>query len=190
MGFNIGWSYWLCQIFGNVGYAVITMDAFNYFFPGVFTGGNNLYSIIGGSFLIWFFNFLVLRGVKQATLINLVVTIAKIVPLVLFIIIVGAVFNMDKFDFDFWGDMASDKLGNVGSQIKNTMLVTLWAFIGIEMGLSCYPAAPKNNPMSVGQHWSDTWDAWRFTSCYPSCRSAICLVPNWPVLPTLPQLVF
>ena len=22
MGFNIGWSYWLCQIFGNVGYAV------------------------------------------------------------------------------------------------------------------------------------------------------------------------
>jgi len=132
MGFNIGWSYWLCQIFGNVGYAVITMDAFNYFFPGVFTGGNNLYSIIGGSFLIWFFNFLVLRGVQQATLINLVVTIAKIVPLVLFIIIVGAVFNMDKFDFDFWGNMATDKLGNVGSQIKNTMLVTLWAFIGIE----------------------------------------------------------
>ena len=87
MGFNIGWSYWLCQICGNVGYAVITMDALNYFFPGVFVGGNNLYSIIGGSILIWFFNFLVLRGVKQATMINLIVTIAKIVPLVLFIII-------------------------------------------------------------------------------------------------------
>ena len=56
MGFNIGWSYWLCQIFGNVGYAVITMDALNYFYPGVFTGGNNLASIIGGSVLIWFFN--------------------------------------------------------------------------------------------------------------------------------------
>ena len=25
MGFNIGWSYWLCQIFGNVGYAVINV---------------------------------------------------------------------------------------------------------------------------------------------------------------------
>lgn len=132
MGFNIGWSYWLCQIFGNVGYAVITMDAFNYFFPGVFTGGNNLNSIIGGSILIWFFNFLVLRGVKQAALINLVVTIAKIVPIVLFIILVGAVFNMDKFDFNFWGQFSGDKLGDVGAQIKNTMLVTLWAFIGIE----------------------------------------------------------
>ncbi len=132
MGFNIGWSYWLCQIFGNVGYAVITMDAFNYFFPGVFTGGNNLYSIIGGSFLIWFFNFLVLRGVKQAAFINLVVTIAKIVPLVLFIIIVAAVFNADQFNFDFWGKLSEHKLGGLETQVKNTMLVTLWAFIGIE----------------------------------------------------------
>ena len=132
MGFNIGWSYWLCQIFGNVGYAVITMDALNYFFPGTFQGGNNLNSIIGGSLLIWFFNFLVLRGVKQAAFINLVVTIAKIVPLVLFIIISAAVFNFDKFDFDFWGQSIDDKLGSVVNQIKNTMLVTLWAFIGIE----------------------------------------------------------
>lgn len=132
MGFNIGWSYWLCQIFGNVGYAVITMDALNYFFPGVFTGGNNLNSIIGGSILIWFFNFLVLRGVKQAAFINLVVTIAKIVPLVLFIIIAIAVFNFDKFDFDFWGQNIGDDLGSIPEQIKNTMLVTLWAFIGIE----------------------------------------------------------
>ena len=124
MGFNIGWSYWLCQIFGNVGYAVIPMDALNYFFPGVFAGGNNLNSIIGGSILIWFFNFLVLRGVKQAAFINLVVTIAKIVPLVLFIIISMAVFNFDKFDFDFWGQGIDDKLGSVGEQIKNTMLVT------------------------------------------------------------------
>lgn len=132
MGFNIGWSYWLCQIFGNVGYAVITMDALNYFFPGVFQGGNNLNSIIGGSLLIWFFNFLVLRGVKQAAFINLVVTIAKIVPLVLFIIISAAVFNFDKFDFDFWGQGVDDKLGPISEQVKNTMLVTLWAFIGIE----------------------------------------------------------
>ena len=29
IGFTIGWSYWLCQICGNVGYAVITMDALN-----------------------------------------------------------------------------------------------------------------------------------------------------------------
>ena len=132
MGFNIGWSYWLCQIFGNVGYAVMAMDAMNYFYPGVFTGGNNLYSIIGGSILIWFFNYLVLRGVKQATLINLVATIVKIVPLVLFIIIMIFAFHADKFDFNFWGRLSAKQLGNLETQIKNTMLVTLWSFIGIE----------------------------------------------------------
>ena len=135
MGFTIGWSYWLCQIFGNVGYAVITMDALNYFFPGYFTGGNNLYSIIGGSVLIWFFNFLVLRGIKQATFINLIGTIAKLVPLALFIIISAFVFHIDKFNFDFWGQMTTEglkSLGSLSTQVKSTMLVTLWAFIGIE----------------------------------------------------------
>ena len=135
MGFNIGWSYWLCQIFGNVGYAVITMDALDYFFPGVFTGGNNLASIIGGSILIWGFNFLVLKGVKQATLINLIATVFKIVPLLLFVLILLFVFNIDTFDFDFWGKGllgTTQNLGPLSSQIKSTMLVTLWAFIGIE----------------------------------------------------------
>lgn len=135
MGFNIGWSYWLCQIFGNVGYAVITMDALNYFFPGVFEGGNNLASIIGGSVLIWFFNFLVLRGMKQASFINLIATITKLVPLALFIIIMAFLFHLDKFDVDFWGQAVLGKmksLGSVEAQLKSTMLVTLWAFIGIE----------------------------------------------------------
>ena len=132
MGFNIGWSYWLCQICGNVGYAVITMDALNYFFPGVFAGGNNLTSIIGGSVLIWGFNYLVLRGVQQATKINLIATIAKIIPLILFCIILIFAFNFDKFDFDFWGELSKGRLGNLETQVKNSMLVTLWAFIGIE----------------------------------------------------------
>lgn len=134
MGFNIGWSYWLCQIFGNVGYAVITMDALNYFFPNMFTGGNNFNSIIGGSLLIWGFNFLVLRGVKQAAFINMIATVAKLVPLILFIIIMAFVFNIDKFDFDFWGQAMRGRtgLGALDEQIKSTMLVTLWAFIGIE----------------------------------------------------------
>lgn len=134
-GFTIGWGYWICQIFGNVGYAVITMDALNYFFPGVFTGGNNIPSIIGGSIIIWSFNYLVLQGVKQASFINVIGTIAKLVPLGIFILIMAIVFHADKFDFNFWGHMTGKgmmSLGSLGTQLKSTMLVTLWAFIGIE----------------------------------------------------------
>lgn len=134
VGFTIGWSYWLCQVCGNVGYAVITMDALNYFFPPYFAGGNNFASIIGGSILIWGFNYLVLRGVKQASYINLIGTIVKIVPLVLFILIMLFAFHYTRFDFDFWGEAIATKakLGGLSTQIKSTMLVTLWAFIGIE----------------------------------------------------------
>lgn len=134
VGFTIGWSYWLCQVCGNVGYAVITMDALNYFFPPYFAGGNNFASIIGGSILIWGFNYLVLRGVKQASFINSIGTIVKIVPLVLFILIMLFVFHYTRFDFDFWGEAIATKakIGDLSTQIKSTMLVTLWAFIGIE----------------------------------------------------------
>lgn len=134
IGFSIGWGYWLCQIFGNVGYAVITMDALNYFFPGVFTGGNNFASIIGGSLLIWCFYFIVLKGIKQAAFINIIGTIGKLVPLAIFILVMIFAFHLNRFEFDFWGEkmIAGKTLGSFGGQLKSTMLVTLWAFIGIE----------------------------------------------------------
>lgn len=148
VGFTIGWSYWLCQVCGNVGYAVITMDALNYFFPPYFAGGNNIFSIIGGSIIIWFFNCLVLRGIKQASIVNTIGTIIKILPLFLFIIIMAFLFSIDKFDLDFWGDAVATKmkLGDLSAQVKSTMLVTLWAFIGIEgaVVMSNRAKSPKN----------------------------------------------
>lgn len=134
VGFTIGWGYWLCQIFGNVGYAVITMDALNYFFPPHFAGGNNLLSIVCGSVLIWGFNFIVLRGVQQATILNIIGTIGKLVPLLAFCVIMLFAFHADKFDFNFLGKMAENghTLGSLPAQLKSTMLVTLWSFIGIE----------------------------------------------------------
>ena len=135
VGFLIAWGYWLCQIFGNVGYAVITMDALNYFFPPYFHGGNTIPAIIGGSLLIWMFNFIVLRGTHQAAIINTIGTIGKLIPLLVFIVVLIFVFHMDKFSSDFLGRLAVDNghhLGGLEAQVKSTMLVTLWAFIGIE----------------------------------------------------------
>ena len=45
------------------------------------------------------------------------------------------VFTFEKFSFDFLGHLTiygEKNLGSIGAQIKSTMLVTLWAFIGIE----------------------------------------------------------
>ncbi len=135
VGFLVAWGYWLCQIFGNVGYAIIAMDALNYFFPPYFAGGNTVYAIIGGSILIWAFNFIVLRGTQQAAVLNVIGTVGKLIPLFIFIIVMLFVFKMDRFDFDFFGNLAAagqKPLGDLAGQVKSAMLVTLWAFIGIE----------------------------------------------------------
>ena len=152
IGFNCALGYWLMASFGNVAFAVILMDAFDYFFPGVFTGGNNLNSIICGSVLIWLYNFLVLAGVRQAGAINTVGTIAKLVPLVLFIIIMGFVFKFSQFSFDVWGvaaDGPNKALGSLSSQVTAPMLVTLWAFIGVEGAVVVSGRA--RNPNDVGK---------------------------------------
>lgn len=140
IGFNVAWGYWLMTAFGNVAFAVILMDAMDEFFPGVFTNGNNLNSIICGSILIWGYNFLVLSGVKVAGFINTIGTIAKLVPLVLFVGILGIMLDYSQLFSNFWGTSpqivttVGDAIKPVSlmSQILAPMTVTLWAFIGVE----------------------------------------------------------
>lgn len=50
---------------------------------------------------VWLFCFLVLRGVKDAAVINYIITIAKVVPILVFIVIA---FKADVFADNFWGD--------------------------------------------------------------------------------------
>ena len=54
----------------------------------------------------------------------------------LFIALVGMAFQASTFRLDFWG---TAKLGSVLDQVRSTMLVTVWVFIGIE-GASVYSA--------------------------------------------------
>lgn len=145
VGFNSAWGYWLSAFLGNVAYAVAIFSALSYFAP-VFGDGNNVLSIVCASGFLWAIHFLVLRGVKQAAFVNIITTIAKLVPLVLFLLIAIIAFNWDKFTFNFWGapDAAGQGgLGSVLAQVRSTMLVTLWVFIGIE-GASVYSSRAAN----------------------------------------------
>jgi arginine:ornithine antiporter / lysine permease len=139
VGFNAAWGYWISAWIGNVGYLVVAFGALGYFFP-MFGEGNTPAAIIGASIVLWVVHALVLRGIQGATVLNAVVTVAKIVPLVLFIVVLATAFSIDTFKLDFWGDF---ELGSVLTQVKSTMLVTVWVFIGIE-GATVYSARAKN----------------------------------------------
>lgn len=137
IGFNSAWGYWISAWVGNVSYAVVVFSALSYFFPA-FGDGNTWQAVLGASVLVWAVHFLILGGVKQAAVVNTVVTVAKIAPIVLFVLVVALAFKVDVFSADFSGK-GNASLGTVMDQVKSTMLVTLWVFIGIE-GASVYSA--------------------------------------------------
>jgi arginine:ornithine antiporter/lysine permease len=137
MGFSSAWGYWISAWLGNVGYFVLLFSTLGYFFP-IFGEGNTVAAVIGASVLLWAVHLLVLRGIKEAAFINLVTTVAKIVPLVLFILIAVFAFKLDIFTADIWG-LKNPDLGSVMDQVRNMMLVTVWVFIGIE-GASIFSA--------------------------------------------------
>jgi len=129
VGFNSAWGYWLSALLSNVSYMTLLFGAIGYFFPA-FGSGNNLISVICASVVVWLLNMLVLQGVKEAAGISIVTTVAKLVPILVFIVAVIFVkaFDADIFTDNFWGDGSL----SVGAQIKRTTSATVWSFIGIE----------------------------------------------------------
>lgn len=128
VGFNVAWGYWLCTAFANVAYAVMLNDAFGSFFPGLLSHG---WATVGfGTTLIWVMYMVVARGLRTAKRMNNFLTVLKVVSILLIIALMGVMWKANLFSADVWGGMAD--LGSVGEQVKSTMMVTLWCFIGIE----------------------------------------------------------
>ncbi|QTO24151.1 amino acid permease [Burkholderia seminalis] len=127
-GFEMAWGYWLSSAFGNVAFAVLIMQTLGYFFP-VFDG-KNWQSIVGCSLLIWALHFMVLSGVKRVAILNTMASVVNIVTLSIAIVVIALFFQKGHISFDVWGQQ--QHLGGTLAQIKSTMLVTLWVFIGIE----------------------------------------------------------
>ena len=140
VGFNSAWGYWVSAWIGNVGYLVIVFGTLGYFLP-LFGDGNTRAAVLGASIILWIMHLLILRGVRSAAVLNAVTTVAKIIPLLLFILLVLLAFNSHIFNLEFWG---TPKLGSVFAQVKSTMLITVWVFIGIE-GASVYSARARNH---------------------------------------------
>ena len=132
-GFLSAFGYWIGSCIGNVSYWVLIKSTLGAFFP-VFGDGNTVVAIVVASVGIWLFHFMILRGTQQAALINSIVTVAKIVPIVIFILILFVAFKLDLFSANLYG---GDLTGSVFEQVRATMLVTVFVFLGIE-GASVY----------------------------------------------------
>jgi arginine:ornithine antiporter/lysine permease len=146
IGFCSAWGYWLCTTIGIVGYVVIAFSAVGMFTDTpehiYFGEGNTLYALIGSSLFVWLVHWLVSRGIKEAALVNLMATIAKIIPLVIFIIFSFVAFKLELFKLNF---LDTSLQMPVWQQVRDVMLITLWVFTGIEGAVVLSSRAKKRN---------------------------------------------
>lgn len=161
LGFAAALGFWAGTCIGNVSYFVLIKSTLGAFFP-VFGDGNTVPAVLVASVILWGFHFLLLRGVKGAASINTIATFAKIIPIVCFVVVLIFAFQRDMFALNFWGAADLAKVGDLGhlndygyaghaaqsmapsaepeslfAQVRSTMLVTVFVFLGIE-GASVY----------------------------------------------------
>ena len=125
LGFNAAWGYWISAWVGNAGYLVVLFSAL-----GSFGDGTTWPALLGELTVLWLMHAFVLHGVHNAAITNAIVTLAKVVPIALFILCVALAFRIETFHLDFWGSPA---LGNVTRQVETTMLYTVLLLVCVSV---------------------------------------------------------
>lgn len=127
VGFFAAFGYWASACVGNVFYWVFITSTLGSVFPEL-GEGDTLLAVAVSSVGVWLFFLLIRRGVRQAAGINRIVTVAKVLPIVVFVALCVTVFDPAVFAANWGGSEAT----GLGEQIRATMLVTVFVFIGIE----------------------------------------------------------
>lgn len=145
VGFNSAFGFWASACAGNTSYWVLIMATLGTLFPALFPAlgdGSTVLAVIVSSVGVWLFFYLILRGVKEAAIINRIATFAKIIPILMFVVIVIIAFEADVFAGNFWGGDGNYSWSALFDQAKGTMLITVFVFMGIE-GASVYSRFAK-----------------------------------------------
>jgi arginine:ornithine antiporter / lysine permease len=141
LGFSAAFGYWIACCLADLACLILIKATLGQFFP-VFGDGSTPVAILGASAIVWAVHLLVLRGVRQAAALNTIATVAKIVPIAIFVFVVVAGFRADVFAANLWGGEEASP-STVASQVRATMLATVFVFVGIE-GASVYSRYAKD----------------------------------------------
>lgn len=130
VGFNSAWGYALNALLANASYLIyICATLGNFAFFKFFGNGNTISALIAESLMIWGVYLLVRNGIREASIVNIILTVIKVLVLASIIIVFVLAFNWAKFKSNIHVEV---ELGNWFTQVKSTMLVTVWDFTGIE----------------------------------------------------------
>ncbi|MDR7311302.1 arginine:ornithine antiporter/lysine permease [Nocardioides luteus] len=139
-GFNSAIGFWASSVAGNTFYWVFIGATIGAFWDGL-GDGDTVIAVALSSVGVWLFHYLIARGVRDAAVINRIVTVFKVLPILVFIVVLFVFFDGGVFA-DNWVATGYGDLGGLDEQIRNTMLITTFVFIGIE-GASVYSRYAK-----------------------------------------------
>ena len=122
--FWVGWSYWCGCWIANGAIILAGLNYASYFFPSL--AGNTLPKFLACVVIIWIYTLINIKGVKEAGYINLILTIIKILPLLVFIVIAIIHFNSENLS-----TVSSPEVEGM-SVLPVAIAYTLWCFIGFE----------------------------------------------------------
>lgn len=144
-GFLSAVGFWASACAGNAFYWVLIMTTLSQLFPEMapwFGKGDTWTAFIVSVVAVWGYYFLIRRGVKEAAWLNFLVTIAKLVPLALFLVLAIFFFNGQVFIGNLTGGYDLPGGNSLLLQVQGTMLITVFVFLGIE-GASVYSRYAK-----------------------------------------------
>ncbi len=132
-GFTSAWGYWAAAFLGNVSFFILFFKTLNSLFPD----GKGLAPItifIIGSVALWVITAFILLGIKDASILNAIVTIAKLIPLFLIVLLGVTVFNIAYFIVPNWQTLlaSTGETTSIFTQVSKAMGTILWCFVGIE----------------------------------------------------------
>jgi arginine:ornithine antiporter / lysine permease len=139
-GFNSAVGFWASTVAGNAFYWVFITATLGAFFPA-FGDGDTVVAAALSTAGVWFFHYLIARGVRDAAVVNRIVTVFKIIPILVFIVVLLVNLDTEVFRAN-WTAYGYGDLGSLNEQVRNTMIITTFVFIGIE-GASVYSRYAK-----------------------------------------------
>jgi arginine:ornithine antiporter/lysine permease len=137
LGFFSAFGFWASSCVGNVLYWVLMMSTIGAIWSPL-GHGDTVLAVVLSSIGLWLFFFLIRRGVREAATINRIVTVAKVIPILVFIVLCLFYLNTHVFSENFKGS----SYGSLFHQVRGTMLATVFVFLGVE-GASVYSRHAK-----------------------------------------------
>lgn len=132
-GYFSTFGYWIGGLLGVVAYFPLFFKTLN----SLLLPQNqisSLTSFIISSLFLWLITAIILFGIRDAGIVSAIVTLAKLLPLILVVIVGITVFKKDIFLIpDYKNILASTgEPTTMFSQIKGAMGTILWCFLGVE----------------------------------------------------------